>query len=171
MGNAGVRADSVFAGRCFASARRRLLRAGRGHLVASDGNPACKRGSNRRLFFLLFFGEKIRTKSPRLVGGQGCGGKIRRLHRQSQQGNFSYYADSALFPRRRAVHNRGHNRHELSVLRGGNSIGASADNRGVLLSRRRLYYSVFGLGNTCVARDNRRVCDACRVVLQISEKI
>lgn len=42
---------------------------------------------------------------------------------------------------------------------------------GVLLSRRRLYYSVFGLGNTCVARDNRRVCDACRVVLQISEKI
>lgn len=171
MGNAGVRADSIFAGRCFASARRRLLRAGRGHLVASDGNPACKRGSNRRLFFLLFFGEKIRTKSPRLVGGQGRGGKIRRLHRQSQQGNFSYYADSALFPRRRAVHNRGHNRHELSVLRGGNRIGASADNRGVLLSRQRLDYSVFGLGNTCVARDNRRVCDACRVVLQISEKI
>ena len=122
-------------------------------------------------FFLLFFGEKIRTKSPRLVGGQGRGGKIRRLHRQSQQGNFSYYADSALFPRRRAVHNRGHNRHELSVLRGGNRIGASADNRGVLLSRQRLDYSVFGLGNTCVARDNRRVCDACRVVLQISEKI
>lgn len=48
--------------------------------------------------FSVIFGEKIRTKSPRLVGGQGRGGKIRRLHRQSQQGNFSYYADSALFP-------------------------------------------------------------------------
>lgn len=121
-------------------------------------------------FSVIFWGENSDEKPS-----FGWRAKMRRKNTPTTSAiaarEFFLLCRFCPFPRRRAVHNRGHNRHELSVLRGGNRIGASADNRGVLLSRRRLYYSVFGLGNTCVARDNRRVCDACRVVLQISEKI